>query len=99
VVTVEQVVTQDAPPLDHLASQRGEQDQRFRKLERDVDDLIGRTPGSSRDHQLLQRETADIVGTFDELLASPLTQETVDLLGEVYAGLEAFRRRLEGRTA
>ncbi len=73
----------------------------FRDLERQVSDLLGGMPGSSRGHQLLQRRFASLVATFNGLLASPLTSATVDRLGDVYVGLAEFSGEVEsaGRSA
>lgn len=51
----------------------------FRDLKRQVSDLLGGMPGSSRgpsrEHQLLGRRFGSFVATFNGLLASPLTPE------------------------
>jgi hypothetical protein len=71
----------------------------FEDLRRTVSDQIAGMPGSSREpsqqQQLLERRLVRLVATFSGLLASPLTRETVDQLGDVYVELAEFSSEVE----
>ena len=109
-VGVEETITIEAPlypgeepPLYWLAPagestpgrRRELYDAQFRALEREINDLLGRIPGTAARHEALNRRIAGITGAFNDLLRSTLTEEAMSLLAEMYAALEEVARELE----
>ena len=77
-----------------LMLRRETYEDQFRALEREVAGLLGQVPGTALQHEALERRIAALTGAFNDLLAGPLTEEAVNLLGDMYAGLEEVAREL-----